>query len=70
MQNDSVYVCSELVALANGGDYTCKQWVIDSSYQSAVAFSQSDAQIIGEFLISFFVLCAAYAVIAKAIKLA
>lgn len=71
MQIDTpVYVCSELVAIADTGDYTCKQWVLDASYQSAVALSQADAQIIGEWLVSFFVLCAAYAIITKAIKLA
>ena len=70
MQNDSVYVCSELVAIANTGDYTCKQWVIDTSNQGVLALSQADSHIIGQFLISFFALCAAYAAIAKAIKLA
>lgn len=46
----------------------CLQWVVaDVSY---FAFSQSDALIIGEFLVSFFVLCCVYAVITKSIKLA
>lgn len=47
---------------------TCLEWVVaDVSY---FAFSQSDAYIIGQFLVSFFVLCCVYAVITKAIKLA
>lgn len=69
METNPVYVCSELVAIADSGSFTCKQWVVDSS-QGFLALSQADSHVIGQFLVSFFVLCCAYAIIAKAIKLA
>lgn len=59
-----MYVCNVLDDAGSG----CLEWVVaDISY---FAFSQDDAFIIGQFLISFFVLCCVYAVIIKAIKLA
>lgn len=61
-----MYVCNVLDETAN----TCMEWVIYNDSQNLVAFSQADAYLIGQWLISFFGLCCAYAVIAKAIKLA
>lgn len=59
-----MYVCQTLDEVSQ----TCQEWVIaDISYFS---FNQADAFIIGQFLVSFFVLCCVYAVIAKAIKIA
>lgn len=60
-----MYVCNVLDEASN----TCMEWVIYNESQS-LAFSQADSYIIGGWLISFFGLCCAYAVIAKAIKLA
>ena len=59
-----MYVCNALDEVTK----TCLEWVVaDVSY---FAFSQDDAFIIGQFLVSFFVLCCGYAVITKALKLA
>ncbi len=59
-----MYACQTLDEVSQ----TCLEWVVaDVSY---FAFSQNDAFIIGQFLVSFFVLCCGYAVITKALKLA
>jgi hypothetical protein len=61
-----MYVCNSLDEASNA----CMEWVVLQDYQSVVTFSQADAYLIGGWLISFFGLCCAYVVIAKAIKLA
>jgi len=59
-----MYVCHTL----DQESQACLEWVVaDISYFS---FSQADALIIGEFVVSFFILCCVYAVIIKSIKLA
>lgn len=59
-----MYVCQTLDEVSN----SCMEWVIQN--ESALVFSQADSYLIGQWLISFFGLCCAYAIIAKAIKLA
>lgn len=59
-----MYVCNSLDEASNA----CMEWVV--LQDNIVAFSQGDAYLIGGWLISFFGLCCAYVVIAKAIKLA
>lgn len=59
-----MYVCQTLDEASNA----CMEWVV---YQdSVVAFSQADAYLIGGWLVSFFAMCCAYAIIVKSIKLA
>lgn len=68
MSDTPVYVCSELSVV--NGDTVCKQWVVDTVQQSVIALSQDDSYLIGQWLISFFVLCCIYTIIVKAIKIA
>ena len=59
-----MYVCNALDEVGQ----TCLEWV--TADVSFFAFSQGDAYVIGQFLVSFFILCCVYAVIVKSIKLA
>lgn len=57
-----MYVCKTL-----DDSQACIEWV--ASDVSWFLFSQNDAQVIGQFLVSFFILCCVYAVIVKSIKI-
>jgi hypothetical protein len=59
-----MYVCEDLDEVSN----TCVSWVV--SQDSMFGLSQADAHIIGEWLVSFFVMCCVYVIITKALKLA
>lgn len=60
-----MYVCQTLDEASN----TCMEWVVYNAPQT-LALSQADAYLVGQWVISFFAMCAAYAIIVKAIKLA
>ncbi len=60
-----MYVCQTLDEVSQ----SCIEWAVFNSPQT-VALSQADAYLIAQFVIPFFALCAAYAAIVKAIKLA
>lgn len=66
-----MYVCQTLDEVSN----TCMEWVVYNAPQTPeptwiLALSQADAYLVGQWVISFFAMCAAYAIIVKAIKLA
>lgn len=57
-----MYVCKVL-----DENQMCIEWV--TSDISFFSFSQQDALVIGQFLVTFFILCCVYAVIVKSIKI-